>query len=347
VSSPTKPSLKCGQEPVRAWAAPLAPAVRLRIALGVGAVASLLVWIGYRAAPNAVSDWDQCWLAGKALLRGVSPYDAVNAQSSPWGLNYPLPAVLVSLPFTLLPLSFGRALFAGVGSGLLAYTLSSYWLGLLPFISGAYIWSLFAVQWTPLLVAGVFLSWLSALFIVKPTTGLLLWIGWPKRTAVLGALVLLGASFALDPGWVSGWRAAVGTLYHVPPVLRPFGWILLLSLLRWRDPRGRFLAVFALMPQAAMPYDSLPLLLIPRSFVERVVFVGGTQLLAMYGLTRVSSATPGSFAAKLWPVTLGLGYLPALVMVLRSPLGPPPPESSSSGSRLRGSQEKPTETGLT
>jgi hypothetical protein len=135
-------------------------------------------------------------------------------------------------------------------------------------------------------------------------------------------LVLLGASFAVEPGWVSGWRVAVGTLYHVPPVLRPFGWVLLLAVLRWRDPRARFLVAFALIPQAAMPYDALPLLLIPQTFLERAIFVGGTQIVALYGLNRLNPVNPGSFAAELWPLTLGLGYLPALVMVLRRPRAP-------------------------
>jgi hypothetical protein len=339
--------LALSQQPQKGRDRLLMPTVRLRIALLIGITAFIVVWVVFLGEPNAVSDWDQCWLGARALLRGGSPYSAVNAESSPWGLNYPMPAVLVSLPFAFFPPPLARGLFGGVGSGLLAYGISTSWVGLLPFFSGAYIWALFAVQWTPLLIAGALISWLSAILVVKPTTGLALAVGWPSRQAIIGAVVLLGASFIVEPGWASEWRAAVGGLYHVPPILRPFGWVLLLAFLRWRDPRGRFLAVFALMPQAAMPYDSLPLLLIPRSFVERVVFVGGTQLLALYGLTRVSSATPGSFAAKLWPVTLGLGYLPALVMVLRRPLGPPPPESSSSGSRLRGSQEKPTETGLT
>jgi hypothetical protein len=283
----------------------------------VGATAFIIVWLVSLGESNAASDWDQCWLGARALLRGQSAYAAVNPQTSPWGLNYPMPAVLVSLPFAFFPLPLARGLFAGMGSGLLAYALSTRWLGLLPFVSGAYIWALFLVQWTPLLIAAALISWLSAVLVVKPTTGLALAVGWPSREAIIGAVVLLGASFIVEPGWVSDWRAAVGGLYHVPPILRPFGWVLLLALLRWRDPRGRFLAAFALIPQAAMPYDSLPLLLIPQSFFERAIFVGGTQLLALYGLTRVSSATPDSLAAELWPLTLGLAYLPALIMVLR------------------------------
>ena len=295
------------------------PTARLAVAVTLGVMSATMVWTLYHGQPNAVSDWDQCWLAGRALLRGESPYGAVNAESSPWPLIYPLPAVLVSLPFTPVSLPLARALFAGVSSGFLAYALSTRWLGLLPFISGAYVWSLISVQWAPLLIAAVLLPWLSALLLVKPTTGVALWIGWPRRAAIIGALVLLAASFAVDPEWVTKWRAGVGSsvVYHVSPVMRPFGWVLLLALLRWRRPEGRFLTAFALIPQAAMPYDILPLLLIPQTFVERVVFVAGTQILALYGMATPQGGSPAAFADKLWPATLVLGYLPALLMLLR------------------------------
>ena len=283
--------------------------------------------------PDAVSDWDQCWIAGRALLQGLSPYAAVNAHSSPWPLIYPLPAVLVSLPFTPLPLPLARAAFTGVTSALLAYGLSTRWLGLLPFASGAYVWALMGVQWVPLLVAAVLLPWLSAVLVVKPTTGFVLWTGWPTRIAVVGGIVLLTASFAVDPGWVGKWRTSVGAgiVYHVPLVMRPFGWVLLLAALRWRRPEGRFLTAFALMPQAAMPYDALPLLLIPRTFLERVIFVAGTQLLTLVGIAKLGAASPGAFADSLWPATLLFAYIPALIMVLRrkNASGEPVPAETS------------------
>jgi hypothetical protein len=110
----------------------LSPTTRLRVACAIGVIAAILAWFSDRGNPNAVSDWDQCWLAARALLHGQSAYSAVNAQSSPWPLIYPLPAVLLSLPFALVPLQLARALFAGVSSGLLAYALSTEWHGLLP-----------------------------------------------------------------------------------------------------------------------------------------------------------------------------------------------------------------------
>jgi hypothetical protein len=300
------------------WGGAPSRSTRLWVALGVGSLAAVAVLMS-KDDPSAVSDWDQCWIAGRALLQGLPPYAAVNAQSSPWPLIYPLPAVLVSLPFTPLPLPLARAAFTGVTSALLAYGLSTRWLGLLPFASGAYVWALMGVQWVPLLVAAVLLPWLSAVFVVKPTTGLVLWTGWPTRTAIVGGIVLLVASFAVDPSWVGKWRTSMGAgiVYHVPLVMRPFGWVLLVAALRWRRPEGRFLTAFALMPQAAMPYDALPLLLVPRTFLERVIFVAGTQLLALVGIAKLGAASPRAFADALWPATLLFAYIPAVIMVLR------------------------------
>jgi hypothetical protein len=308
------------------WTATLPRSTRLWLSLAIGAVAGVLVWAQDIDA-KAVGDWDQCWIAGRALLQGKSPYAAVNAESSPWPLIYPLPAVLLSLPFTPLPLPLARAAFSAVTSALLAYGLSTRWLGLLPLASGAYFWALMGVQWVPLLVAAVLLPWLGAVLVVKPTTGLVLWAGWPSRIAVIGGIVLLAASFAVEPGWVAKWRTSVGAniVYHVSPVMRPFGWVLLLALLRWRRPEGRFLTAFALIPQAAMPYDALPLLLIPRTFHELVIFVAGTQLLAVVGMAKLGAASPGAFAESLWPATLLFAYLPALVMLLRAKNAPAEP----------------------
>jgi hypothetical protein len=301
------------------------------VALILGILAGTIVWFSDRGRQDVVSDWDQCWLAGRALLHGQSPYGAVNQETSPWPLIYPLPAVLVSLPFAVAPLQLARALFSGVTSALLAYALARRWRDLLPFLSGAYMWALLGVGWTPLLVAAVLLPWLGFLLVIKPTTGLALWIGWPSRSAVIGGALLLAFSFVIEPGWVGQWRASLGAsiVYHVPPVTRPFGWLLLLSFLRWRHPEGRFLAAFALIPQAAMPYDALPLLLIPRTFHERLIYVAGTQLLALVGMAKLGASSPSAFADSLWPATLLLAYLPALIMVLRAkdaPAEPVPPQ---------------------
>ena len=61
--------------PTRAW--------RVKVSLAAGLVAGLFVVALYaRQRPDVISDWDPTWVATKALLRGESPYAAI--QVPPW-----------------------------------------------------------------------------------------------------------------------------------------------------------------------------------------------------------------------------------------------------------------------
>src|SRR5687768_14749236 len=98
---------------------------RLKVAATVGLVATAFVLLLYaRETRDVVSDWDATWFGARALLRGESPYAAVKTPPWPWHLNYPLPAVLVSVPFSLLPLSLARALFVGVGAAIFTFVIT-------------------------------------------------------------------------------------------------------------------------------------------------------------------------------------------------------------------------------
>ena len=79
--------------------------------------------------PGFVSDFDQIWLAGRALLAGENPYRAVATGFAghaglPFPLFYPLPAVVAGVPFALMPLVAARAAFAAVSLGAFAYLLA-------------------------------------------------------------------------------------------------------------------------------------------------------------------------------------------------------------------------------
>jgi len=127
--------------PSRAW--------RLRAAAAVGLVATAFVIVLYARQTRAVvSDWDATWVAARALLRGESPYAAIHVPPWPWHLNYPLPAVLLSLPFAALPLPLARGLFVGVGAAIFTYVATRRHRWPLYFvISGAMLWSWIPVQW--------------------------------------------------------------------------------------------------------------------------------------------------------------------------------------------------------
>jgi hypothetical protein len=185
-------------------------------------------------------------------------------------------------------------------------------------------------QWTPVMLASLGLPALGLLLVAKPTTGLAIWIRRPTWWPVAGACLLTGISFALFPHWIGAWRAALAEglqrpewrpyVYHAAPLTQPGGWLLLAALLRWRRPEARMLLALACVPQAGQPYDLLTLFAVAETRREWVLLVASTQLVAAFGFAIHSSHpdVPG-FVTHVWPAMLGLGYLPALAMILRRP----------------------------
>ena len=300
-----------GPPPVRA---------RLLCALAIGAAAALYTYTFYaHQSPLSVSDFDAIWTAARALGAGQDPYAAVPSPPWPWDLQYPLPAVLVAFPFSLLPLALARPAFMGVGAALLAWGLTrrAYW-PLIMLASGQFFWALQSVQWTPLFAAGVLVPALQPLWSLKPTTGLALFAGYPNWRTVLGGLVLLAAAFAAWPTWLEGWLTAAARAPHRPAIFHPGGFILLLALLRWRLPEARQLAVLACVPTSPHLYEGLPLLLAARSRRELLVLaVCGGLGLAVTAVAPPSAGPGPDHGLVPWLIVFASAYLPTLAVVLR------------------------------
>jgi hypothetical protein len=270
---------------------------------------------------GTLGDFDLCWVAARALLERRDPYAAVVTAGWPWPMYYPMPAVLLALPFALLPMPVARAVFAGLGSGLLVYGLSRRgWWAVWVLASGAFLHALWTVQWSPLLTAAVLLPTLGGVLAAKPNIGAALWIGYPSRIAALGALALVALGFLLLPGWPRSWLAAVELASHLRPlVLRPGGVLLLLALARWRRPEARLLVALACVPQSGLPYETVPLFVVPRNRRE-MLLLGLLTHVALGVIAWIIHAE--SYAETLtrsWPWMLGLVYLPVLLVVLRRP----------------------------
>ncbi|HEU5171166.1 MAG TPA: hypothetical protein VFU46_11545 [Gemmatimonadales bacterium] len=284
----------------------------------IGLAAAVYVAVFYRRqSPVAVSDFDAIWTAARALRAGQDPYAAIASPPWPWDLQYPLPAVLLALPFSLLPLAAARAVFMGSGAGLLAYALTRRaWWPLIALAGGQFFFALQSVQWTPLFTAAVLLPALRVLWVVKPTTGLSLFAAYPDRRTVVGGIVLLAAAFVVWPGWLHEWLHAVGRAPHGPAIFKPGGVLLLLALLRWRLPEGRQLAVLACLPTSPHLYEALPLVLVARSRREllSLAVCGGVGITA--GLLAPPSVGPDHGPIP-WMIVFLSAYLPALAVVLR------------------------------
>ena len=304
------------------------PPARAAAAAIAGVVAGVFVVVLYsRQAAGVISDWDATWTGARALLEGKSPYAAVQMPPWPWRINYPIPAVLLSTPFALLPLWLARGVFVAVGTAVFTFVVTRRaWWPLYFVLSPAMLWSWIAVKWEPLMVAATLTPALGWILSVKPTQGFALWSAYPRREAVIGSVILLALGFAVYPSWVQEWIGSLTGTPHRPHLIRPLGVLLLLGLLRWRRPEGRMLAVLGLIPQTTAIYEVLPLTLLVRTRMEAAVYAALTLVAHLLYLLGPQGPWPVG-AEYQWWVMLALFYVPALALVLRRPnVGPIVPE---------------------
>jgi hypothetical protein len=281
----------------------------------------------YASHPELVTDFDILYHAAVHFLRGENPYP-ITHQWSYYPLFYPLPAVVLAMPFTVLPLEPARAAFDIVVGGAFAYALWRYRgpYALLAVLSGAYLFAMRNGQMTPLMVAAGLVPALSFLLVLKPNTGLAVWAWRPKRAAVIGGLVMLALSVVLLPSWpLDWWRALQDHNEHLlPPIFRPFGFLLLLALIRWRTQEGRLLLALAVIPQNVLPHELVPLALIPSNAVEMGIYIAGSWLavIAAGRAWGIPDFTVPGLSAAGWPAMLLAVYLPMLYIVLKRPNHP-------------------------
>jgi hypothetical protein len=276
----------------------------------------LYVWM-----PDRNTDFDSLYQAAARLLLGENPYPLA-AREYP----YPLPAVLLAVPFTAIPLGLARPIFDLLVGWAFAYALWKHQgrYALLALLSGAYLFALARGQTTPLMVAASLVPALGFLLAVRPSTSLPLWIARASWAALLGVTVFLALSIAVLPSWPRDWWRALpldATQQWAPPLLRPFGFVLLVAALRWRLPEGRLILGMACIPQSIFPYELVSLALIPANRREMAIYLAGSWIAvaAIGGLPLTTSLA--EWSAVGWPVTLCAVYLPMLYLGLRRPSG--------------------------
>lgn len=300
---------------------------RRRIITGVvvGIAVGSLVWAGH-APPAARTDFDATGIAAQGMLRGMNPYEAARAAVASGRLQYPLfyPATAPTalLPIAWLPFRLLIATWTGLGMGVLAGCLSGWRRWIL--VSAPAIHAVLLGQWSPWLTAATIVPWLGLVWAAKPTVGLALFAGWPSRSAAMGATLLLLGSLLLTPTWPRDWFAAVrGQLQYLPPIVRPFGVVLLGGWLSWRLPEGRMLGMLALVPHTTVLHETLPLLLCAKTPRQLAVLQGLGYLAAYLVYTRTSygPADPPRMLREQWPYVLALIYLPAVALTVWRGIG--------------------------
>jgi hypothetical protein len=265
------------------------------------------------------TDFDLLYYAGTQLLQGQNPYLVA---TNWYPLFYPMPAVLLSVPFTALPIGLARPVFDILAGLLFAFALvrarGPY--ALLALLSGTYLYAMRNGQTTPLMVAAGLLPACGFLLAVKPNTGLGLWLSRPHRTAVIGVIAFLAVSLVVLPSWPRDWWAALqqNNAHLVPPIMRPFGWLLLLAGTSWRTPEGRLLLAVALIPQSTLPHELVPLAIIPANVLEMSIYVAGSWVaLVVTAMEQEQAPSIAALASTIWPTLLVTVYLPMLWLVLR------------------------------
>ena len=320
----------------RLTAPPVSTRSRLLVSTIIGLAVAAYASVAYaRQGPGGMSDFDQVWIAARALANGADPAAALEATGWPFPMLYPATASTLVMPLLLVSLPIARIIFSALGAATLAYALTSRsWWGILALLSGAYLIGVNLVQWSPLLVGATALWPLlaGAVFVAKPTIGFALGVAYLPTTtrrvlwAAVGGAAVLAVSLLLRPSWPAEWLAATAHAPHVlaPVTLLPIGPLLLLALLRWRRPEARLLVALACVPHTITLYETLPLFLVAASPFEVLFLVLATDVLIFplvisAGAHVVGPAELAAQAHRTGLILVAACYLPCLFMVLRRP----------------------------
>ena len=260
-------------------------------------------------------DFAQTWYAARALLAGQDPYRLIGpgrALEFDFEFRYPLPAAVVAIPFAPLPRDVASGLFIGLGLACLAWILMRHGHApLIGLVSAGVASAINSVQWSPVLAAATILTPLSILLVAKPTIGFAMFVARPSWWAIGGGVFMVAASFIAQPEWLAAWRAATSNHVGISALaLHPGGALGLLALLKWRRPEARMLAALICVPMAPFLYETVPLLLIPRTWWEATLVV-----LASYGVLAWGMRAPLSDYASLPTHVMNSANATALVLV--------------------------------
>jgi hypothetical protein len=279
---------------------------------------------------HSFTDFDHLYAAAKFALAGENPYRLIGPGAqfqSRFPLYYPMPAVLLLVPFALVPLPFARCAFVFVVTSLFGYALAGAKgtrARYLILLSREYVECVTLAHWTPLLFAMWFIPPLNCLAVVKPTVGAAIVGARGTQRVVIwslaGGLLFSAASFAVQPDWALWWWRAVRSADHFSiPLLRPGGVLLLLALLRWRIPEARLLFALSIPPQTPSFYDPLLFFVVCRTGLEVLILtLAGWTLQLATGLYAPFTSMREAIAV-LGSLSIWFLYLPPLLVLLPRP----------------------------
>jgi len=284
---------------------------RILISVLVCVLSGIACWSCLNYLQLGAGDFKWSYLAGQDLLAGRDPYR--HPPHAEW-IPYPLPAALVGLLFTPLPMGVAAAVFFGLSSGLLAFGLTRKgYLPLLAFLAAPYWVALTWAQWTPLIVAAAFFPVIGAVIVIKPHIAAPVVITHLSRVAVIASAVFFLISLAIYPTWPLKWISQLSSFQRYFALFTIPGPLLLLALKRWRDPDARLLLLASIFPQRWF-YDAFILWLIPKTRKEFLVTALTSWIAWAWRMFHMPTTT-----LELGSLCVLCFYLPMLVIVLRRP----------------------------
>lgn len=243
---------------------------RVSITLVIALLSGIVSWYYQVAFQREAGDLTWALQAAQDLLDGRSPY----ARDLPSGMvAYPLPAAIIAIPFLPFPREVAAGLFMGISTGLLAWGMlkrGKRWR-LLVFGSFPYWQAVQVVNWSPLLLSIMFLPILLPLVVVKPHTGLPIFLSHLSWKGVIACGIVGIGSLLLLPDWPWQWLQQLEGYVGRPAVaLLPFGPLVLLALIRWSEEHVRYFLYCALVPLRPF-YDYILLWYLPTTYRQALV----------------------------------------------------------------------------
>jgi hypothetical protein len=297
---------------------------RIALASCVAVTAALAAWgvVWSRPQPQA-SDLAPIWASARARLLHQDPYEAVGpgrAFDTAFPQIYPMTAIVAVMPLGLMPLRWADPIFVGLGFGLFTWGVTTRRLAtpaLVALVSLGALMTLQTSQWSLLLTGAALVPGFGWLLIAKPTIGLALFAAFPRWKTAIGCIVLFVASILVWPGWMAEWRATLASAPHVvAPITRRVGPLVLLALMKWKRADARLLLALACVPHTTAPYETIPLFLIPQTWLQAC----GLWTLALLAYAAQWMSGPYLSQAAYWASgaewIVALLYLPCLGMVL-------------------------------
>jgi hypothetical protein len=191
-------------------------------------------------------------------------------------------------------------------------------------LSAAFIIAVSRNQWSLFITAAFFVPVAVLFLAAKPNMALAYVAGlrsWRQARWLLGVgAVVVAVSLMARPSWPMEWLGALRQMeYVVAPVMRPYGALSLLALLKWRRADARIFLALVCVPQTPSLYDLLPLFVVMRTPREVGLLSSLTYVLFLAIVVIGPFPSFDRYAYSLGNLATFIIYFPVMIMLLRRP----------------------------